>query len=467
MLKNDILQCLRDGVKSREKYTETVRAFCFRLHGLSPKAYKFVRNEFGNTLPHTSTIKSWYRNSNLDTEPGIHESSLMILERKACEMKENGQSLVCSLTFDEMSIRKHVQYCSKTKQCLGAVTYGSKKCEIANNAIVFLVNGINSKVKVPVAYHFITSLTGQDRMALLLSVLAELFKRGITISNVTFDGLYANQHMCTLLGANFDKNEMQTYFIEPYSQRKVYIIFDPSHMIKLLRNNLYNRKEFVDSEGGKIEWKYIKALVDFGEKNIFGLTHKLTNRHIDFKNKKMHVRTAVRTLSRSTADSLEFLMRQNIPVFENADSTIKFIRIVDKLFDVMNTQKVNHNNDNQFKSAINFFNFDDVLEFLMEAKEYIRGLKVRGQKSGKMLPIVKTRVKTGFCGFLINVESVVNVYREYVEEKQLTYMIPTYQLSQDHIEMLFCLIRELCRFTTTLLHNNLKEIINEFKCSVN
>lgn len=444
-LENDLLIFLRDGIKSGEKYPAAVRAFCFKLHSLSPRAYEFVRSEFGHTLPHTSTIKCWYRNSNLDSEPGINQSSLMILERMAGEMNAKSQQLVCSLTFDEMSIRKHEQYCKSTKQTLGNVSYGSK-IEVANNAIVFLANGINAKIKVPVAYHFITSLNGRDRMTLLLEVLAEMFKRGIFVSNITFDGLSANQLMCTMLGASFDENNMRTYFIEPYSQRKVYIILDPSHMIKLLRTNLFKRKEFVDAEGGRIQWKFLSSLVEFGKTNNFGLTHKLTNRHIEFTRRQMHVRTAVQTLSSSVADSLQFLMEQNIRGFEDAGPTIKFLQITDRLFDIMNTQKVNHNQPNQFKSAINFFNFDDVFAFLMEAKEYIYGLKVRGQKSGKMMPIVKTRIKTGFLGFLIDIESVISLYREYVDENNITHMIPTYQLSQDHVERLFCQIRAIHRF---------------------
>lgn len=440
--------CLRDGVKSREKYTETVRAFCFKLHFLSPRAYEFVRKEFDNTLPHTSTIKSWYRNSNLDAEPGINQSSLLILERMASEMKEKDQQLVCSLTFDEMSIRKHIQWCSKTKQFLGNVTYGNTLDQKANNAIVFLANGINSKIQVPVAYHFITSLTGRDRMIILLEILAVLFKRGVIIANITFDGLPANINMCTLLEASFKDGDMRTYFIEPYSQRKIYIISDPSHCIKLIRNNLFGRKEFVDAQ----------ALVEYGEKNDFGLTHKLTNRHIDFKNRKMHVRTALQTISNSVADSLEFLMKQKIRGFSNASAQIKFNRIINKLFDIMNTQKVDHDQSNKFKSAINFFNFEEVLSFMLEAKEYILELKVRGLKSMKLVPIVEANIKRGFVGFLIIIESVINLYREYVDENNLMHMIPTYKLSQDHVEMFFCKIRSVHRF-------NDNPTVQQFKAS--
>lgn len=368
------------------------------------------------------------------------------LEHMATEMKKNNQELICCLMFDEMSIRKHHQWCSKTKKFIGKVTYGPNQDETANNAIVFLVNGINAKVQVPVAYEFITALDGVYRMNMLRNVLGELHKRNVVIANITFDGLSANKTMCDLLGCDFESQEMKTHFTDPYSGREICVFFDPSHAIKLVRNNLYSRKELVDGDGNKIKWNHIKSLVEFGRKNDFNLTHKLTNRHINFQNKKMHVRTAVQTLSKSVADSLQFLKNQNVKGFTKVDPTCNMIRVFDRLFDIMNTQKVNHDHQNQFKSAVNFFNKEDVFAHLNYAKNYILKLKVQGQKSRRLVPIVSSLIKTGFRGFLINIHSLIFMYNDLVEQKEILYMIPVYRLSQDHIEMLFCKIRTVHRY---------------------
>lgn len=444
-VQNEILSCLRNGVKAKEKYPETVRAFGFKLHSFNPHSYQFVRRTFSNNLPHISTIKSWYRNSNIDTEPGISRCSLDILEKKAREMKANGQQLVCCLMFDEMFIRKHVQWCSKTKKFLGYVTYGSQRHEIANNAIVFLVHGVNASIQVPVAHHFITTLNAEERKTILLEVLAELSQRGVIVSNITFDGLAANKSMCEFLGACFKRNNMKTFFVDQHSKRRIYIIFDPSHCIKLVRNNFYSRKTFTDSKGGKVEWRFIRSLVQYGNNNSFGLTHKLTNRHINFQNRKMHVRTAVQTLSNSSANSLEFLMGQNIRGFRSSAATIKFIKIFNNLFDVFNTQNIDHSNSNTHKSSINFFNSGEVFKFLAEAEQYIFDLQVKGLKSKKTVPIVTSLIKTGFLGFIVNIESLKGMYESLVEEQELMHMIPTYNLSQDHVEMFFSKIRLIHR----------------------
>lgn len=186
-----------------------------------------------------------------------------------------------------MAIRKHYQWCNQSKKFIGNVTYG-REIEIANNVIVFLINGVNTLIQIPIAYFFITSLSSEQRKTLLYSVLNEVQKIGLIVSNITFDGLVSNPKMCEYMGADFNTEDMKPFFIEPESKRKIYIIFDPSHCEKLVRNNLANRKILWDVDGGEIKWDYFIQLVDAGKENSFDLTHKVTKRHIHFKNRIMN-----------------------------------------------------------------------------------------------------------------------------------------------------------------------------------
>lgn len=437
------MACLRDGIKPKDGYSETVRAFSLKLHFFSPKAYEFVRSEFNNHLPHASTIKAWYRNSNLDAKSGINENAMNILKQIVREMKNKDEKLVGSLSFDEMAIRKHYQWCNKTKEFLGNVSYGDST-DVANNAIVFLINGVNTHITLPIAYYFITTLTAEQRKTLLLEILNELFDCGIIISNVTFDGLPANALMCVLLGADLDSEELKPYFIHPKSNQKIYIILDPSHCQKLVRNNLSNYGIILDANDEEIKWEFFSKLVEFGKNNNYNLSHKINKRHIDFHNRPMHVRTAVETLSNSVADSMEFLMNQNIEQFSNANATIKFIRMINSVFDVMNTQRIMNSHTNQLKSAINPRNEVDVFIFLMKAKEYILSLKIKSN-SGSNISITKSSIKAGFRGYVLNIVSVMAIYRDYVEEHHIAIMIATYRFSQDHLERFFGKIRSIHR----------------------
>ena len=52
----------------------------------------------------------------------------------------------------------------------------------------------------------------------------------------------------------------------------------------------------------------------------------------------MNVRIAAQTLSSSVADALEYLMNTGDVFFKDAGPTIKFIRVVDRLFDQLNSK---------------------------------------------------------------------------------------------------------------------------------
>ena len=45
----------------------------------------------------------------------------------------------------------------------------------------------------------------------------------------------------------------------------------------------------------------------------------------------------LKTLSSSVADAIEFLMSSGHTKFQGADATIRFIRVIDKLFDLLNS----------------------------------------------------------------------------------------------------------------------------------
>lgn len=441
----EITECMRHGIVSKEGYSESVRMFCLTLHFLKPRAYEYVRGKFNKNLPHQSTIRSWYRNSNIDFSPGISNSALEVLGKVGAKMKADGTPLVCNVIFDEMAIRKHVQWCNSSKMFLGYASsqfnYKEDVPPLASNVIAYMVSGINMPFRIPIGYHFITTIKGGQRSDLLLDILRRLSNCNITVSSVTFDGYAANASMCTLLGAEIEGAKKST-FHNPYDGNNIHIIYDPSHMIKLVRSKLSDYGVLYDEGHHKIEWEYIVKLEQFSRGKSIGLTHKLTKRHICWKDKPMNVRIAAETISNSVADAMEYLMRSGNAEFKYAGPTIRFIRTFDRLFDVMNTMSIKSNEPLSFKSALNPANKELIFGFLSNAREYIQSLKVISD--GQLLtPILETRIKTGFRGFLCNITSIMALYREYVEEKRWMDYLPTYRFSQDHVEMWFGQIRSM------------------------
>jgi hypothetical protein len=97
--------------KREQKYDESIRKFCISLHMKSSSAYRHVRASFGNALPCERTLRKWCQK--VDCSPGFSKGALKYLADKSEEYRAKEQHLLCSLTFDEMSIREHMQFDGK------------------------------------------------------------------------------------------------------------------------------------------------------------------------------------------------------------------------------------------------------------------------------------------------------------------------------------------------------------------
>lgn len=135
-----------------------------------------------------------------------------------------------------------------------------------------MVSGLNVYFQQPIAYYFHTTLKADDRVELITQILGELFKRGVKVSSITFDGYSSNAKMSNILGANFKDTQgnYTTFFPHPSDGSKVYIMNDPSHMEKLIRNTL-GTVGIIYNGTKKIDWTYFEELVRFGYSNTMGL----------------------------------------------------------------------------------------------------------------------------------------------------------------------------------------------------
>lgn len=358
------------------------------------------------------------------------------------EYRQKGKTLHCSLAFDEMAIKQNIQWSDVRKQFLGYVTYGDRKESevrlIASHAIVFLLSGINQEFSIPVAYHFIKALKREEKMKLLIEVVRATTNIGVNIVNVTFDGLPTNFLVCESLGASFDTNDFRSYFPNPVNGRKIYVILDACHMLKLWRNSLAKLKIIEDGKGNRIEWAHFERLENCRANNEL-VTHKLSKKHIQWDKDKMNVRLAAQTLSNSVSKAFSYLMQNHVSGFEDVAGTSEFAERANHIFDIFNSRvKVNRvKEDNSYKNELlTKQNKDSIFDFLNDMTIYMNSLTFEGRK------IVSSRYKTGFLSFLINIESLRGIYGDYVENGQMKE-VPTLRLSQDFLESFFGRCRAL------------------------
>lgn len=142
---------------------------------------------------------------------------------------------------------------------------------------------------------------------------------------------------------------------------------------------------------------------------------------------------AAQTLSASVADSLEFLQKDlKLENFKNCNGTVRFIRIINHLFDILNSKNPFAKG---YKSALRKQNKWIWQEFLVETQKYLLSLK-----DSNDIYLWETKKKTPFLGFALTIQSVLGIFYDYVETEKLRYFL-TYKISQDHLEMFFCSIR--------------------------
>ena len=111
----------------------------------------------------------------------------------------------------------------------------------------------------------------------------------------------------------------------------------------------------------------------------------------------MNVRLAAQTLSSSVADAIELFEETGHPNFQGAAATIKFIRVVDRLFDLLNARS---SHGKGFKSPMRPMDRPLWNKVIEESIEYLSTLK---DENGVLLTM--TRRKTFVSGMIINAKS--------------------------------------------------------------
>lgn len=430
---------------SRTSFSAETRQFCLRLQFHSTAAYNELRTFFGNRLPTCRTLRKWLFST--DASPGITQAAVDEIAQKVKEYKERGEKLYLCAMSDDISIRKHISFDRNTTEFRGFPTEVSSKAKgpisAAKEALVFMAVGPDFKIAV--AYFLLNGLPATDRAVLTKEVLIALQKTGARIVSLTGDGLSANISVVKMLGADFNSN--RPYFVlNSRPNEKIYAIFDPPHMLKLIRRNFAYHKLYYKNDA--LKWELLDSLASKQDNDNFELGNKLSRDHINFKAAPMKVSLATQAMSNGVADALEQLCEDQYEEFIGCESLVKFIRLVNNVFDVQNygdgkpedehfKQPLRESNINEFREL-----FQEFEEFMshMEVDEYQKKQKKKTVQKVTRKNVLKSRCAVGFFGFLTNIKSILGIYADYIESGLLR-KFDNFQFSQDHLETFFSLIR--------------------------
>lgn len=200
--------------------------------------------------------------------------------------------------MDEISVNPELSYDQKRDKVIGFTSYYNRtdNCKnVAKHALVFMLKGIKQKWKQAIGYFFSRNLNSDSLESMVKNVIRKVEKNAnMKVQCLIFDQATPQWLMAYKLTCS----NMRPYFIHPDSLRKTYILLDPPHLLKNVRNALF--KYNISYAGGIARLKHLKQFLTINEEGKYDFTTKVRLCHIDpSKVNKMKVKHASQLFSKS------------------------------------------------------------------------------------------------------------------------------------------------------------------------
>ena len=400
--------------KLGRRWSESDKTLALSLFHASRKAYRLLQKLF--VLPSVSTLRKTMRD--ISVYPGFNDNILQALVQKVKALGEGAE--VCSLVFDEMSIKEWVNYNKENDNIEGLEDFGCSRRSmyIANHAIVFMVRGLKVNWKQPVGYFLSSGPINSPMLKLLLcECLDKLVSNGIIVKCIIADQGSNNQKLFSkLLGVT----EEEPFFT--YHEKKYFVLCDPPHLIKNIRNNLKNQGFILYDV--PVSWDHVVEFYHLDCKNSLRLAPKLTHKHINLPPfAKLKVKYATQVLSHTVASGISFIAK--IRDDPRAESTAEFIEKFDMLFNCFNSGHFH----SKKKMSHAFSDNSGHVEFLNDCLEWFKNLK---PKITKTLPCM--------YGWKSSIRSLLLLWEDLRSNHGFSFLF-TDRLNQDCLENLFSQVR--------------------------
>lgn len=198
------------------KWEKNEKNFSLSLYYKAPNVYRFLRDR-GFRLPSISQIRKWINVTNVT--PGFGEEVFGRLSTKAKSMSEDEKQ--CVLMFDEMSIKKSLEYNSKLDVVEGFQDLGplGRENTLATHALVFMTRGLKHPWKCPVSYFLSHNSIQHTNLVLLIDLcISSLSDAGLNVKAIVNDLGSTNAAAMKLLGITPEK----PYYL--FKSQKIYCL---------------------------------------------------------------------------------------------------------------------------------------------------------------------------------------------------------------------------------------------------
>lgn len=383
-----------------------------------PALYQHMRSNLHFNLPGQCTIRNWLKLHHLSA--GLSQNIMHLCKLKAASMEDSEKQ--CVLLFDEMQIKKHLEYNSTLDLIEGFEDLGEplgRRAKIASHASVFMIRGLLNTWKIPIQYVYTFGpITANDLSVLISELLTKLKSTGLIVKAVVCDQSFNNRRLFKRL-----RGRNKNYAI--FNNDKIYLIHDIPHVVKSIINNFMNKENNILINDKQISWGDVENLyrLDKGEarasvnssENIFDV---------------MRAKFATQVFSNKVSAAILTCIQTKQITSTTAYHTAEFIKVMNDLFDILNSKSVV--DSNPLRCALSEKR-GYLLKNLTTALEWTSNIHVK-KYSGKVR-------KDIFCFEDLNmsISCIISLYQDLSQEGY-SYIL-TSRLNLDPLENLFAKIR--------------------------
>ena len=403
--------------KCVRNWSEEDICFALTLRLLNKKTYVLLRQR-KLPLPGLSTLRKHMKVFKL-TEGNL-EPMFRLLEIWAARLTPLQK--VIGVMFDEVFLKFDIAYNAQQDQIVGPY----RKVNVMMARSIFdCENG--EGFKAPIWFGYDTVL----RKAKLLDMINKLRKIGYQVVFCTGD--MGNEPLGNSKSLKITADK--PYFFHPdYPEDKIFFFYDVPHLIKLLRNAMFNYG-FILPDGTKVDKQMFlevkKVLDEGGDVNAFS---KLKNvqlfevRSMD----KQRVKYACQLLSATMSDFVKFNFGHKPDFLKMAEMVSK----VNNWFDCLNSNKEMVNRP--FKCAYEV-HLDSQRQVLHDMRNYVQNIKVLNARNKKCDEI---KLMPWQRGIAISCSGLEMLFDMLVEKFRIS-SLKAYRLCQDPVEQCFGILRAM------------------------
>jgi len=194
-----------------------------------------------------------------------------------------------------MQIKPSINYDKGTKSFSGFIS-DEFNCEnensVASHLLVYMLRSLYSDNKLVTAYYLTgKSIDGTNFWRTTKQVISTIEEnKKFKVHSVVTDMGPSNRAMWRAANIHSDRDSTSCFTVHPNdSQRSLFFLADPTHLIKslrnlLLKNNIILPKDYKENNGLNSEivtFDCVKFLVNFQEKSSFKLQPKLSSVNVN------------------------------------------------------------------------------------------------------------------------------------------------------------------------------------------